>query len=183
MTPLGSLTSKTDLDTKLLILSALIQKLWSMMSFSILVNKITVSNIIVLMYWKALAQAILCKNLATFCPSITQIYGPKCDFAKVMTLTDQGHRSKLMAPSDALTSKGISRHHNRAFESSKVMAKELFCITVVNATCSHSSHVQTTQNVFWLIKGPNQSYHVLKFRINLFSRNDQRPRSLSISIH
>ena len=31
--------------------------------------------------------------------------GPKCDFANVLTLKGQGHRSKQITPSDSLTSK------------------------------------------------------------------------------
>ena len=52
--------------------------------------------------------------------------------------------------------------------SSKVMAKTSFYITVANITCS--SHVQTTQDIFCVLKGPNPSYPLLKLCNNLSSR-------------
>ena len=44
MAPSNSLTSKTDLDTKIVILNVLVQKLWPQMSFYKMVTNITRSN-------------------------------------------------------------------------------------------------------------------------------------------
>ena len=41
---------------------------------------------------QALTQVTLCYNWAKFC-SILANCGPKCDFAKIMTLKGQGHSS------------------------------------------------------------------------------------------
>ena len=42
---------------------------------------------------------------------------------------------------------------------------------VANVTRSRTSHVQTAQDIFYLLKGPNSSYLVLKFDDDLSSRN------------
>ena len=42
---------------------------------------------------------------------------------------------------------------------------------VANVTRSLTSHVQTAQDVFWFVEGPDPSYSVLKFGDNLSSRH------------
>ena len=53
----------------------------------------------------------------------------------------------------------------------KLWSKTYFCIMVANVTRSRTSHVQITQDIFYLLKGPNPSYPVLKFGNNLSRRN------------
>ena len=67
MAPSDSLTLKTDLDTKIVILSAIVQKLWSKTSFCQLVANIThwytshaQKTPDIFHFLKFLAQAILC---------------------------------------------------------------------------------------------------------------------------
>ena len=45
----------------------------------------------------------------------------------------------------------------------KLWSKTSFCIMVANIMCSLASHVQITQDIFHLLKGPDTSYLVLKF--------------------
>ena len=45
----------------------------------------------------------------------------------------------------------------------KLWSKMDFCIMVANVTCWCLSHVQTAQDIFNLLKGPDPSYLVLKF--------------------
>ena len=44
----------------------------------------------------------------------------------------------------------------------KLWSNTDFCIMVANMTCLHTSHVQNTQNVFYLLKGPDPTALVLK---------------------
>ena len=45
----------------------------------------------------------------------------------------------------------------------KLWSKTSFCIMVANVTCLCMSHIQTAQDIFILLKGPDLSYLVLKF--------------------
>ena len=47
-----------------------------------------------------------------------------------------------------------------------------------NVTRSRTSHVQTAQDVFYLLKGPDPNYPVLKFGNNLSSRNRDMAQSV-----
>ena len=53
----------------------------------------------------------------------------------------------------------------------KLWSKMSFCTMVANVMHSRTSHIQIAQDVFDLLKGPNQSYPVVKFSGNLSSRN------------
>ena len=53
----------------------------------------------------------------------------------------------------------------------KLWSKTSFCIMVANVTRLRTSHVQTAQDIFDLLKGPDPSYLVLKFGDTLSSRN------------
>ena len=108
-----SLTQKNiDLDAKIIVISALVQKLWSKTSFCIMVANVThlcmshiqtTQDIFILL--KGPDPSYLVLKFGNILPVNNLSCGPKCDFANVMTLKGQGHRSKQMAPSDSLTSK------------------------------------------------------------------------------
>ena len=64
----------------------------------------------------------------------------------------------------------------------KLWSETSFCIMVANVTRSRAFHVQTAQDVFDLLKGPNPSYPVLKFGENLSSRNRNMAQSVILYI-
>ena len=43
----------------------------------------------------------------------------------------------------------------------KLWSKIIFCIMMANVKCSRMVHIQTAQDIFNLLKGPNPSYLVL----------------------
>ena len=76
--------------------------------------------------------------------------------------------------------KHISRcqiHHPISALLWKFWSKTSFCIMAANVMHSRMSHVQTAQDFFYLLKGPDPSYPVLKFGNNLSSRNRDMAQS------
>ena len=93
-----------------------------------------------------------------------------------MTLKDQGHRSKANGTMRFLNLKNIYLDAKIIIQSGlvgKLWSKTSFCIMVTNVTCSCTFHVETALDVcfFYLCKGPDPSYLVLKFDDRLSSRN------------
>ena len=71
-----------------------------------------------------------------------------------------------MAPLDSLTSKtcrSIWQNRHPKYLSTKVMVKDIFFIIDGNVRRSLTSHIQTTQDILYLLKDPDPSYLVLKF--------------------
>ena len=69
-----------------------------------------------------------------------------------MTLKGQGHRLKQMAPSVFFYLKNTDLDVKIVISSAlvpKLWSKTSFCIKIVNVTHSCTSHIQTTQDVFY----------------------------------
>ena len=83
-----------------------------------------------------------------------------------MTLKCQGHRSKQNGTIGFLDLKNIDLDAKIIVISGlvqKLWPKMSFCIMVANVTRLCMSHIQTTQDIFNLVKGQDPSYLVLKF--------------------
>ena len=135
---------------KIVILSALIKKLWSKTSFCTMTENVTRSRMSHVQTaqnidWKNRTQAVLWKCLATLCPLITEIW-PKMWFWKGHDL----ERSR----SQVKTNDTIWFHDLKYIELDakiiilnalvkKLRSKTCFSIMVANVRRSHPSHVQT----------------------------------------
>ena len=62
-------------------------------------------------------------------------------------------------------------------------SEKSFCKIVANVTHSRTSHVQTTQGIFTLLKGPKITYLVLKFGDNCSSSNRDTAQNVSLQGH
>ena len=91
--------------------------------------------------------------------SISNRYGPKCDFVKVKVIVKINGTIGFLALKDTF---GCQNHHPQWF-SQKLWSKTSFCKIVANITHSCTSHKQTAKDIFYFIESLDPSYPVLKF--------------------
>ena len=167
-----------DLDAKIIVISALVQKLWSKTSFWIMVGNITRScmshiqtdqDILILL--KGPAPSYLVLKFDNILPVNNWVVAQSVILHRVMTLKDQGHRSKTNSTIRFLDLKNIDLDTKIVMLHAlvpKLWSKTSFCIMVANVTCfAYVTHSNRSRYFFHSLKGPYPSYLVLKFSIIL----------------